>query len=267
MIAKYHLCTYNKRALYKMVLNNYRHLLPKFINGPVNFCAKHKITPNMISFLGFLDSVAAAVALALPAIFMYNYSPITANFNWWWACIPGWLFFFTGYIDVIDGAVARKIGKSSNFGAFLDSTLDRISDAVVVLGFMLSGMLWPQNTLVNNMLGFTTLIIVLMISYTRSRAELEGVVMKGIGFMERAERWFFILFSIIIEWIAFAIQVQFMDIDPANVFHIFPYLHILYTVLCFQTLWSRVSWAFKWLNNKMPEKVAKILAKQETLAK
>ena len=51
-----------------MVLNNYRHLLPKFINGPVNFCAKHKITPNMISFLGFLDSVAAAVALALPNV-------------------------------------------------------------------------------------------------------------------------------------------------------------------------------------------------------
>ncbi len=250
-----------------MVLNNYRHLLPKFINGPVNFCAKHKITPNMISFLGFLDSVAAAVVLALPTIFMFNYSQITPNFYWWWAFIPGWLFFFTGYIDVIDGAVARKMGKSTNFGAFLDSTLDRISDAVVVLGLMLSGLLWPQNSLVNNLLGFTTLITILMISYTRSRAELEGVVMKGIGFMERAERWFFILFSIIIEWGAFAIQVQFMGIAPANVFHIFPYLHILYFLLCFQTLWKRISWAFKWLNNKMPEKVAKILAKQDSLAK
>ena len=164
---------------------------------------------------------------------------------------------------MIDGSVARKMGKSTNFGAFLDSTLDRISDAVVILGIMFSQILWPGSSLINNILGFSSLIIMFMISYTRSRAELEGVVMKGIGFMERAERWFFLLFCIIAEWIAYAIQAQYIDKTPDVSFSIFPYLFIIYILLCGQTLWARIFWAYKWLSNKMPEKVAKILAKEE----
>jgi len=257
--------TYNQDQVDYMVLNNYRHLLPRFINGPVNFCVKHKITANAISYMGFFVSLFTAACFALPKIFLYSYSKISTNFWWWWATIPIFFFFLSGYIDVIDGAVARKMKISSNFGAFLDSTLDRLSDAILILGLILGGVLWPGSTnfVSNSIMGFVALIIILMISYTRSRAELEGVVMKGIGFMERAERWFLILFILIAEWITFAVQVQFMDIDPLEVFHLLPYLFIVFILLCAQTLWSRINWAYKWLGNKMPEKVAKILARKE----
>jgi phosphatidylglycerophosphate synthase len=243
-----------------MVLNNYRHLLPRFINKPVNFCIKHKITPNQISVMGFILSTIAAITYAFPNIFLYNYSVITPNIWWFWACVPPWLFFFSAYVDVLDGSVARKTGQASKFGAFLDSTLDRISDAVVLLGLMFSGIVWPWNNDLNNVLCFICLSTMLMISYTRSRAELEGVVMKGIGFMERAERVFILLGGYILEWGAFAIQEFFFGYAK---YTIFPVFFIIFTLLCLQTLFARVSWASKWLNNKMPEKVEEILEKQK----
>ena len=87
--------------------------------------------------------------------------------------------------------VARKTGQTSKFGGFLDSTLDRISDSVIVLGLIWSGeMIWPWDFKINCLIGFISMGTMLLISYTRSRAEIEGVIMKGIGFMERAETRF-----------------------------------------------------------------------------
>ncbi|MHA1520740.1 MAG: CDP-alcohol phosphatidyltransferase family protein, partial [Promethearchaeota archaeon] len=223
-----------------MVLNNYRHLLPRFINGPTNFCIKRKITPNQISIIGFVFSVLAGITFAFPQIFLYNHSVIVGNLWWWWACIPPWLFFFSGYIDVLDGSVARKTGTASKYGAFLDSTLDRIADAVTLLGLMVGQMIWPWNITVNYLIGFTTLSIMFLISYTRSRAELEGVEMKGIGFMERAERYFLMIFIFVIEWAVFAIEEQFFG--GAKTRWVFPTLFIIYTLLCTQTLIKRFTW-------------------------
>ena len=249
-----------------MVLNNFRYLLPKFTNGPVKFCIKHKISPNAISIIGFVVSSIAAIGFAFPNLFLYNYSPITSWFYWWWAGIPVFIFFFGGFLDVIDGAVARKTGKSSKFGAFLDSTLDRLSDGIIILGLMYGQLIYPWDENWNYLIGFTSLIIMLLISYTRSRAELEGVIMAGIGLMERGERYFILVFGYIIEWAIFAIITQYYD-DVTYSKWFFPVFFIIYTLLCLQTLGARILWTYKWLNNKMPEKVAKILAKEEAKAK
>lgn len=243
-----------------MVLSNYRHLLPRFVDGPVNFCAKHNITPNQISILGFTISSLAAVLLAFPNLFLYNYSIIGGNFWWWWFGIPPLIFFIGAYVDVLDGALARKTGQTSKFGGFLDSTLDRISDAVIVLGLLFSGMVWPWNTTLNNILCFVCLISMLMISYTRSRAELEGVVMKGIGFLERPERVFMLLFAYLIEWIIFAVEEFFLG--GREIYWFFPAFFVVFTILCIQTFIARVLWAEKWLNGKMPDKVEAMLAKE-----
>jgi len=249
-----------------MVLNNFRYLLPKFIKGPVKFCVKFKISPNAISIIGFIVSTIAAVGFAFPNIFLYNYSPISSWFYWWWAGIPVILFFLGGYIDIIDGAVARKTGKSSKFGAFLDSTLDRLSDAIIILGLMFGKLIFPWNENWNYIIGFTSLIIMLLISYTRSRAELEGVIMAGIGLMERGERYFILVFGYLIEWAIFAIKTQYFPESESYSRWFFPVFFIIYTLLCLQTLGARILWTYKWLNNKMPEKVAKILAKEEEKA-
>ena len=248
-----------------MVLNNFRYLLPKFTKGPVNLCIKYKITPNAISVIGFVVSSIAAIGFAFPNIFLYNYSEITPWFYWWWAGTPIFLFFLGGYIDIIDGSVARKTGKSSKFGAFLDSTLDRLSDAIIILGLMYGQLIfiWDENW--NYLIGFISLITMLLISYTRSRAELEGVKMAGIGLMERGERYFILVFGYVIEWTIFAITTQYFDVSYSKWF--FPVFFIIYTLLCLQTLLARIRWTYKWLNNKMPEKVAEILAKEAEKAK
>lgn len=248
-----------------MVLNNYRYLLPKFINGPVKFCVKYKISPNMISFIGFMVSSIAAVGFAFPKIFLYNYNEIFPWFYWWWAGVPIFLFFLGGYIDVIDGAVARKTGKSSQFGAFLDSTLDRLSDAIIILGLIYGQIIFVWNENWNYTIGFIGLITMLLISYTRSRAELEGVIMKGIGFMERAERYFILVFGYVLEWAIFAIDIQYFKGTYSKWF--FSVFFLIFTLLCMQTLFARIWWTYKWLNNKMPEKVAQILAKEDQKAK
>jgi len=245
-----------------MVLNNYRHLLPRFVDGPINFLVKHKVTPNQVSVIGFLISVAAAVTYAFPTVFLYNYVVITSWFWWFWAGIPPILFFISAYFDVLDGGVARKTNQVTKFGGFLDSTLDRISDSITIMGLMYGNMIWPWNNAINNLLAFLAMGVSILISYTRSRAEVDGVVMKGIGFMERAERVFYLLFAYILEWAIFAIQKYwFPTTTPIDWFY--PVTFIIFLVLCIQTLWARVSWAEKWLNNKMPEKVAELLAAQK----
>lgn len=227
-----------------MVLNKYRYLLPRFINGPVNWLVRKNVHPNALTVIGFLISVASAITFAFPNVFLYNI---------YLASIPGLLLFISGYFDVLDGAVARKTGTVSKFGGFFDSTLDRISDAVIILGLMFSGLLFPWNQIVNDVIGFVTLITVLMISYTRSRAELEGVVMKGVGLMERAERVFFILGIYIAEFLVWSISVYGLGVEPAD--YVFPMLFGIFSLLCIQTLWKRVSWTYKWLENKIPEEV------------
>ncbi|MFN3803638.1 MAG: CDP-alcohol phosphatidyltransferase family protein [Pyrobaculum sp.] len=98
----------------------------------------------------------------------------------WQAGLPPWLFILTsGLLDVIDGAVARGRRLTSKAGAFLDSTLDRYSDAVYLLYF------WPR---VDPLAIYVALIGTFMISYARCRGEALGVEVKGRGFMERGER-------------------------------------------------------------------------------
>jgi archaetidylinositol phosphate synthase len=241
-----------------MVVQKYRHLVTRYFAGPIEFCKKHHITPNMISVFAFIVSILAAICYAFPAYFLYWYF-----FQW----VPPALFFFSGYLDALDGAVARATNQSSKFGAFLDSTLDRISDAVIIIGLMYSGILWP-NQLLNNLIGFIALTSILLISYTRSRAELEGVVMKGIGFMERAERVFILLGGYIIEACIFfwgkVIQIYYPEFPIFRWFY--PIFFLVFTICCVQTLFARVIWVYKWLNNKMPEKVTEILNAQKAVS-
>ena len=80
-----------------MVLNKYRYLLPRFINGPVNWLVRKNVHPNALTVIGFLISVASAITFAFPNVFLYNI---------YLASIPGLLLFISGYFDVLDGAVA-----------------------------------------------------------------------------------------------------------------------------------------------------------------
>lgn len=82
---------------------------------------------------------------------------------------------------MVDGSVARLTGKVSSKGAFLDSTIDRLTEIAVYVGIMLGGEVNPVNVV-------SALALSMMVSYSRARGEALGVKMAGIGVGERAER-------------------------------------------------------------------------------
>lgn len=107
--------------------------------------------------------------------------------------------FLTGLFDGIDGAIARLTNKSSAFGGFFDSIMDRISEFVIFLALLLYS--W-QNVLWN-IIDVKIIIIIsfigtLMISYLRARGE---VIVKGnfdFGLMARSERLFYLFITMLL---------------------------------------------------------------------
>ena len=136
--------------------------------------ARTRVTPNALTATGVtLCGVAAAI------VFFENRNEIL--FYW-----LGALVFVVGSIlDILDGALARTSGKGTPFGAFLDSTTDRVSE-----GFMLGAiaLVFARNhELVGVGLTFAGVAGSFLVSYTRARAEALGL--KGdVGIGSRAER-------------------------------------------------------------------------------
>ena len=216
-----------------------REISIRYIDRPVEFLIKHNITPNTISFIGFICSIVASLLIGIFGLYFSVY------LSWIIPSIMG----IGGAMDLFDGEVARRTERETQAGAFLDSNLDRLSDAICVLGLIYGGLL-------NYLLGYIILFLVIMISYIRSRAENEGVNMKGVGFMERAERILFLLFAIIGELIfyfvtdlsfnePFAFTIPFITRVPVT--PVFLISIIIYTFTLIYTVLQRFSHAFKTL--------------------
>ncbi|MHA2392864.1 MAG: CDP-alcohol phosphatidyltransferase family protein [Promethearchaeota archaeon] len=221
-----------KRARQKEISN-------RFIARPVGFFIKHNITPNIISYIGFIFSSVASFLIAFCGLY----------FSIWLSWIIPAIMGIAGSMDLFDGAVARRTGNETQAGAFLDSNLDRLSDAIFIICLIYGGLL-------NYLLGYVILFLVIMISYTRSRAENEGVNMKGVGFMERAERLLFLIFAIIAELIFYFLSYLILD-EPFTIFipfitripvtPIFLISIIIYTFTLVYTVLQRISHTFKTL--------------------
>jgi CDP-diacylglycerol--glycerol-3-phosphate 3-phosphatidyltransferase len=126
------------------------------------------IHPNTLTILGMLLQVGVGVVFGLGYI-----------------TLGGWLLLLVAPIDVLDGTLARVVGKQSRFGAFLDSTLDRLSDAALILGLMAHYL--RQGASVAVALLIISLVAAMMVSYTRARAEALGFPCK-VGLLTRMER-------------------------------------------------------------------------------
>jgi len=127
------------------------------------------LTPNQISALGIFLAFLAAIAYwqAKANSLLLIVAPI--------------FLLFSGYCDALDGALARLHGKTTTFGGFLDSLLDRYADAFVFFGIVLGGLCHP-------FWGLVALTGSLLVSYARARAEAAGMKMEAVGIAERAER-------------------------------------------------------------------------------
>jgi CDP-diacylglycerol--glycerol-3-phosphate 3-phosphatidyltransferase len=95
----------------------------------------------------------------------------------------GWAIAIGGVADILDGRIARARGVVSDYGKFIDSTLDRFVEVMVLLGFVFALRGLPGGALA----GAAALAGSLLVSYARARGESVGVVCKG-GLMQRAER-------------------------------------------------------------------------------
>jgi CDP-diacylglycerol---glycerol-3-phosphate 3-phosphatidyltransferase len=115
-----------------------------------------KIGPNMVTLAGVLLTA------------MVPYSMVQER----WVAAGCWLL-FAGFFDFLDGSLARNGALTGRFGAFFDSSLDRVSEAIVFAGFLMY--YYNQHDLRNLLLAFIVCILSFMVSYVRARAEGLGI--------------------------------------------------------------------------------------------
>ena len=151
-------------------------------NGPRDYqtefrnrLIQSRLTPNAISLTGFALCVVAAVLILQ---------------GWW---IAGGIAFIVGSVcDTLDGRYSRMSGKASPFGAFLDSTLDRVEEGIVLAAVAYQFSEDPDLTFIaSNQVAVAMVVVAviasIMVSYTRARAEALGVECK-VGIADRAFR-------------------------------------------------------------------------------
>lgn len=139
------------------------------------------LSPNVVTVSGFLLMVGVAFVLAQGHLF--------------WG---GLLIIGSALFDAVDGTLARMIGRTSRFGAFLDSTLDRFSEAVIFLGLFIYFI--GQDHQLELILIYATVVGSLMVSYARARAEGIGVPLKD-GWFTRFERIFLLVVGLLFSFI------------------------------------------------------------------
>ena len=143
----------------------------RVVDPAVGFLARNNVNPNTITTVGTLLTIAAGVVYATGHIMT-----------------GGWLMSVTAVFDVIDGQVARRTGKSTVFGAFYDSTLDRVADGALMAGLTVFYMTSPvHHNLYMVVVCLVGIIGTFLVSYTRARAESLGIDAK-VGVMQRPER-------------------------------------------------------------------------------
>jgi CDP-diacylglycerol--glycerol-3-phosphate 3-phosphatidyltransferase/CDP-diacylglycerol--inositol 3-phosphatidyltransferase len=152
------------------MLNRFREFWTRVISPVARLFLRLGISPDAVT-------VAGTVGVAFGALFFFPRGQLLVG-----------VLVITAFVfsDLVDGHMARLSGKSSAWGAFLDSTLDRLGDAAVFGGLVLYFMgpgdsdLWAGLALYCLVMGATT-------SYARARAESLGMEAKG-GLAERADR-------------------------------------------------------------------------------
>lgn len=146
------------------MLTRIRDRVRKYLENIGSKIARTGIKPNHITLISLLFAFSAFISIA------------------YFSNIILFILFLvlSGFMDVLDGAVARASGNVTRFGSFLDSTLDRFSDALLIFSLIYLGF--------EDLHVFVLLVFSFMISYTRARAEGLNIKMEGVGLIERSER-------------------------------------------------------------------------------
>ena len=150
-------------------LEGIRRGLGKYFTEPVvTVLEKTHITPNAVTGIGLLITIVGAVLVAVR-------HPFAA----------GWVVLFAGLFDMLDGALARQTNRITKFGGVLDSTLDRVSEAAVLIG--ISILYANRHSTWGVAIVGITLIGSQLVSYIRAKADALNIDCK-VGVFTRPER-------------------------------------------------------------------------------
>lgn len=159
-----------------MVLEDKRHWLDAFFD-PMASLFKN-VHPNTFTILSVVFAVIAGAAYGFAGVWV----PGSEGHGYPFLLMVGLLFVgFNSIADTLDGRVARMHGKSSTVGDFLDHTMDRVSDVVILLGIAFS-------SYCNTTFGLMAVLFVLLSSYMGTQAQAVGVGRNYSGVMGRADR-------------------------------------------------------------------------------
>ena len=143
----------------------------QLIEPIAEFLVRRRVNPNVITTIGTLCTIAAAVTYAFGHI-----------------SIGGWILGLTALFDVLDGIVARRTGRETRFGAFYDSSLDRVSDGMILGGLaVFYATDTPRHSVAMVIVCLLAIIGTFLTSYTRARADALGINAK-VGMIQRVER-------------------------------------------------------------------------------
>lgn len=136
----------------------------------INLFIRLGISPDVVTVVGTLGVSAGALVFFPQGMLWQGVLVVTA-------------FVFS---DLVDGAMARKIGRTDDFGAFLDSTLDRVADAAL-FGAMACYFAWQTEERLYLVLSLVILAMGAVTSYARAKADVLGYDAK-VGIAERPDR-------------------------------------------------------------------------------
>jgi archaetidylinositol phosphate synthase len=157
------------------MLSKLQFLVEGFFQSSSRFFHRAGLSPNSLTVIGFLLSLAAAT------LYWGGLS------SWEW--IGAILFLaIASFLDAVDGAMARKYAEVSKFGGILDSVLDRIAEIALYAGLLAGSLVQPW-------IGVWAMSAAVMVSYVRARVSVEGVTLKGVGIAERPERMLILIIA------------------------------------------------------------------------
>lgn len=194
------------------MLSNKKPVVEKYLKTVAKSLSS--VEPNLLTLIGSIPPLVFFVFVA------------TGNL------VGGLMTFPFFVIDFFDGMVARMTGRVSAFGGFFDSTIDRISDFLIISAFGFGHIVRFEIVLLFVFASF-------LVSYVRSRGELAGdnKISFGVGILERTERLIGIFVGLVIYML-----VPGLGLWGFNVLEI---VFILLFLLSLYTFLQRVLWAFR----------------------
>ena len=174
------------------------------LNPLIVLLEKTGITPNAITMIGFIITIISSAILIYGA---EKGERGDTRYIFWF----GIVLLIAGIFDMLDGQLARRTNKMTEFGALFDSVIDRYSEMIMFFG--IAYYLVSYHYFLSGVFAFVAMIGSIMVSYVRARAEGLGVECK-VGLMQRPERVLTIGISAILYGVISAIAGDFkVDVD------------------------------------------------------